>query len=62
MCDCTITGQYSLNCARQLGDQDFLHEYGYIDFVPKEVMYHKTCRLMYNNYSRGARIENSSHV
>ena len=41
-------GQYSLNCARQLGDQDFLREYSHIDFVAKEVMYHKTCRLMYN--------------
>ena len=39
---------FSLNCARQLGDQDFLREYGHIDFVGKEVMCHKTCRLMYN--------------
>lgn len=44
-----------LNCAKQLKDNDFLRKYGHIDFIAKEVMYHKTCRVRY--ISKGAKVQ-----
>ena len=44
-----------LNCARQLKDNNFLREYGHIDFIAKEVIYHKICRARYIN--KGAKIQ-----
>ena len=44
----TIQAQDSIYCARQFKDKDFLREYGHIDFIAKEVKYHKTCRARYN--------------
>ena len=41
--------------ARQQGDRDFLREYENIDFIAKEVMYHKTCRKRY--ISKGAKAQ-----
>ena len=49
-----------VNAARQLEDKQFLHEYEHIDFVAKEVTYHKTCRRRY--IVKGAKVQARDEV
>ena len=52
----TIQAQDSiLNAARQLNDKEFLREYEHIDFIAKEVNYHKTCRARY--IAKGTKVQ-----
>ena len=44
-----------VNAARQLENKQFLREYEHIDFVAKEVSYHKICRLRY--IVKGAKVQ-----
>ncbi len=53
-CETKQAQESILNCAKQLKDNDFLREYGHIDFIAKEAMYHKTCRVRY--ISKGVKV------
>lgn len=56
----TIQAQDNIKeAARQKRDTDFLREYGNIDFITKDVKYHRTCNRKYISRGTNARVKDS---